>query len=218
MKDRTWKKSSRPPQKSGRKITNKSTGVRERFSKIIVVFLLLSGSQNIQSQSLSIPTAQTPLLVSYSATFSTIELNTLIKRDRTSVIASYHPPAKFFVNSFQTSTGETERVAGHSCFAAKAGRNSVKKQSEVAFWSMSSSQRPQTLCSQRPALFTGKDRENELAAPFAVVHSVPKFGADYYSSHLAFFCRQELRFEKTTGLPLKFRVGSLEQSNKMEGK
>jgi hypothetical protein len=204
LKNRTWKKSSRPPQKSGRKITNKSTGVRERFSKIIVVFLLLSGSQNIQSQSLSIRSPQTPLFVSHSASFDMVGLNTLIKRDRLAVIASHHPQTNYFVNSFQTRTAETERVACHSC--------------EVPFWSISSSLRPQTLSSPRGALFTSKERENRLAAPFAVLHSMPKLGADHYSSHLAFFCRQELRFEKTTGLPLRFRLGSLEQSNKMEGK
>ena len=182
--------------------------MRERFSKIIVVFLLLSGSQNIQSQSLSIPSAQTPLLVSHSASYGIVELNTLIKRDRPAVIASHHPKARFFVSSFQILTGETERVARHSCFAAKAG---TKRAISSFLW-------PQTLISPRAVLFTGDERENQRAAPFAVLRSVPKFGADHYTSHLAFFCRQELRFEKTTGLPLRFRVGSLEQSNKMEGK
>ena len=182
--------------------------MRERFSKIIVVFLLLSGSQNIQSQSLSIRSPQTPLLVSHSASFDMVGLNTLIKRDRLAVIASHHPPAKYFVNSFQILTGETERVARHSCFAAKAGRKRA----------VSTFLRPQTLVSPRTALYTSEERENQLAVPFAVLHSVPKLGADHYTSHLAFFCRQELRFEKTTGLPLRFRLGSLEQSNKMEGK
>ena len=42
----------------------------------------------------------------------------------------------------------------------------------------------------------------------------PKF----YSSNLAFFCRQEIKFEKTTKIPLKFRLGSMQQVDYLEGK
>ena len=41
--------------------------------------------------------------------------------------------------------------------------------------------------------------------------------ANIYVSNFGYFCRQELNFEKKTALPIRFRLGSLKYTQKMEG-
>ncbi len=41
---------------------------------------------------------------------------------------------------------------------------------------------------------------------------------DYYAKQLGFFCRQEIRLERVTKIPFRFRLGSVEQCDRLEGK
>jgi len=42
--------------------------------------------------------------------------------------------------------------------------------------------------------------------------------SNFYTSKLGFFCKQELKFEAITKIPFKFRLGSVQYCDWLEGK
>ncbi len=57
--------------------------------------------------------------------------------------------------------------------------------------------------------------KNKYLVPIQVPTS--PITVDYYSKHLGFFCKEEVKMQKTA-LPFSFRVGSFEDCNKLEQK
>jgi len=41
---------------------------------------------------------------------------------------------------------------------------------------------------------------------------------NYYTDRLGYFCKQEIKFEKNTKVPLRFRLGSVADCDRLEGK
>jgi hypothetical protein len=57
--------------------------------------------------------------------------------------------------------------------------------------------------------------KNTIAVPPA---ETPFLSADFYAKQLGFFCRQEIKMDKVTRIPFRFRLGSVEQCDWLEGK
>ena len=51
--------------------------------------------------------------------------------------------------------------------------------------------------------------------PLQRLHLIPE---NYYSNNLGFMCKREIQVEKSTKIPLRIRLGSLEYVDKLEGK
>jgi hypothetical protein len=48
--------------------------------------------------------------------------------------------------------------------------------------------------------------------------TTPLVAPNFYTSHLGFFCKQELKLNKSTKVPFKFRLGTVQQCDWLEGK
>jgi len=46
----------------------------------------------------------------------------------------------------------------------------------------------------------------------------PFLSPDFYARQLGFFCNQEIKLDKVTKIPFRFRLGSVEECDRLEGK
>jgi len=67
-----------------------------------------------------------------------------------------------------------------------------------------------------PQFFTGLSSKLRPAPKMPASTSI--LPANFYTSQLGFFCKQELKLEAFTKVPFKFRLGSVQYCDKMEGK
>ncbi|MCE3281518.1 MAG: hypothetical protein K0Q66_255 [Chitinophagaceae bacterium] len=62
---------------------------------------------------------------------------------------------------------------------------------------------------------SGLMKTDSLPQPVKTAAFLP---ANFYASQLGFFCRGEIFLEKKTRIPFRFRLGTLEYCNQLEGK
>lgn len=68
---------------------------------------------------------------------------------------------------------------------------------------------------QKPVIFVRSFNNFPVTKQQSFTNKLP---ADFYSKQLPFFCSKELQIQKAIGIPIKFRVGSVEYCDKLEGK
>ena len=83
---------------------------------------------------------------------------------------------------------------------------------------VSASALSQSLLTQFKGITTVKKNTDSIGNSSNYVSPSMLISPTFYLSNLAFFCRQEIKFEKATKIPLKFRLGSVQQVDYLEGK
>jgi hypothetical protein len=68
---------------------------------------------------------------------------------------------------------------------------------------------------QKPVVFLPLYNNQLIMKQPATPNQLP---GNFYARQLPFFCGKELRVEKTVGIPIKFRLSTVEYCDRLEGK
>ena len=67
--------------------------------------------------------------------------------------------------------------------------------------------------------FIGFPKKSPVISVQPGIYAVlPLVSSNFYTQNFGFFCKKELQLEKLTKVPFKFRLGSVQQCDWMEGK
>lgn len=61
-------------------------------------------------------------------------------------------------------------------------------------------------------------KPQQILSDYSQLNKLPSIAPNLYTQNFGFFCRKELQLEKTTKIPFRFRLGSLNYCNYLEGK
>jgi hypothetical protein len=108
---------------------------------------------------------------------------------------------------------------GTGVFAQKNVINNITEKSGIAFYRLD---KPHFynfyLVKKQNKFYSGFPAFKTINENKPIISATPIISSNFYTQNFGFFCKKELQLEKITKIPFKFRLGSVQQCDWMEGK